>query len=483
MALSTIPMHLLLESDDINGSFNAHGDDTGISAMGRQVSLKAHKQLPRKWDLGVVEDSPISEESGELSDLPESSTSDATNKDAEMTSKSSENPILPPTPPGAPDGEHGREEILSAPVTPPIQQSPPTPDITPPRRFLGAQTSMTSTRAESFRTAREDFISDDENESMRFSRKSPASTLRSGRGRYTPTHHINQPLYVNGISHSLLHDSVTIQQPSNDEPVLGQENAPAMLENEAESARQLDNQMPSEERENGTELQDPSVPTEHATPEQDEEQYHERIPQRGLSLRDRLKVQQMTTPSTERFGDAIGWVDEGMKSLRDSRRISEASPPSTVEAMVFDTPTIPKRNQTLRHRGKTDSLRAFSSPLPSRNNRDSIVSNFESSPLLHHKKVRLSNQNRWSYGSEASRSFSISSSGVLPRAEAEVIKVAVVPDRRSSLRSSANSSKGTLWQSRSSLVTITILQMPIIAVNEALTYLTEGEAHLIPSRR
>jgi hypothetical protein len=56
-------------------------------------------------------------------------------------------------------------------VTPAPQQSPPTPDNTPPRfdpsykgHFLGTQPSLASTKAESFQTAREHISSEDEEE-------------------------------------------------------------------------------------------------------------------------------------------------------------------------------------------------------------------------------------------------------------------------------------------------------------------------------
>ena len=379
------------------------------------------------------------EEGDGFCDSEESNSSDETSHNVAMTSKSSGNPILPPTPPGATDGQHGREEILSAPVTPPLRQSPPTPDITPPRRSLGTQPSMASTTAESFRTAREEFVSDDDTDSMFFSRKSPASTLRSGRGRLTPNRLTGQSAVINESVNSLANGSVSRDQSD------VRKNSPAILGHSNEQLEQSFGQKLPKRRRNDPDRQSAdsnrSVSNGHVIPAEAEESSQERVPQRGLSLRDRLKAQELSTPSTDRFGDSIGWVDESARALRDSRRISEASPPSTVEAMVYDTPTILKRQQTLRHRGKTDSLRAVSSPFPSRTNRDSLISNPEMSPTLHHKKARLSNQNRWSYGSEVSRPYSIVSSSVLPPAEAEVIKVAVVPERKSSVRSSANSSQ------------------------------------------
>ena len=435
MDISTaLPMHLLLDSRGLNGIVDKSQDEAHPLYMGRSVSLRSHKQLPRPWNMDKKNIEPDSQEIGTFDEYETPATQD----EPGMATKSSASSVLPPTPPVVIEDESPSEGILSTPITPPPQHSPPTPDLTPPRRFLGAQPSMASTRAESFKTAREDLHSDDENNSSRLSRASPASTLRSGRsGR-------RQLTPLNGMRALSASYQPPRDLPSGTTPDYSAEReAPQVVEQlfPTDSAQipnrneLVDGHSESTGR-NGGYLDDTQTPLE-AEPE-----LSDLLPRRGMSLRDRLKAQQLTTPSTERFGDSIGWVGESVKSLRESRRLSGQGPPSTVEAMVFETPILLlKRNQTLRHRDKTDSLRSFSSPLPNKANRDSMMSNSEASPTLHHKKIRLDNQNRWSYGSEVSRSFSVLTSGATPRAETEVIRVAVIPERRSSLTSSARSSQ------------------------------------------
>jgi hypothetical protein len=171
---------------------------------------------------------------------------------------------------------------------------------------------------------------------------------------------------------------------------------------------------------------------------------------RGKSLRERLLEAQSQDPSasTEKFADIIGWnrsvpigdepVEDRRSHVEDNRRFSGISTTSTVEAYVVEQAPLPRRKTTLRHVNKHESLRSVSSPLPT-SNRDSVLSNSDSPHRLVHKKVRLSNQNRWSFGSEVSRSYSLASSTVLPKTE--VIRVAVIPERNSSLNSSAHSSQ------------------------------------------
>ena len=226
---------------------------------------------------------------------------------------------------------------------------------------------------------------------------------------------------------------------------------------------------------------------------------------RGPSLRDRVNATRELAPSTstEEFADDIGWtqdslpisnegygatdVDEMLPAdtpdidsqienppvemtpelsleprLRNIQaehrervntwRLSGVSMTSTVEAFVVDTQ--PQRRQTLKHRARNPSLRSASSPIPqpyTYSNRNSMQSNTESPHRLAHKKARLSNQNRWSFGSEHSRSLSMSSSiAPQPKPELEVIRVAVIPERSSSLKSTTSSKRQSAFSSNSS---------------------------------
>ena len=389
-------------------------------------------------------------------------------------------PNLPPTPPAAngdaPDATTEESEseataFRSMLVTPINQNSPPTPDNTPPRQrnlvikpWLGTQPSFASTRAESFKTAREEITSDEESVlngpasrhiprsvllpnghhgisqsgSSRFLR-SPLTSPDSLRGRTedeeaeasneaTPK---KEPL-VNGLTRESEADQET-------EPVHG----PSKMEVPYElgqASKLQHSEILQEVRESVTHEEPPLKELQNVTV------------RRGPSLRDRLKVAQKYSPSasTEKFASIIGWSNNVHEEPRnrdaqelpeaphqDNKRLSGLSTTSTIGAMVVETSPLPRRRTTLRKVQKNDSLRSASSPLPNSNRNSQSQS--DSPHRLVHKKARLSNENRHSFGSEPSRSHSISSSAVLPKPE--VIKVAVIPERSSSLQSSANSSK------------------------------------------
>jgi hypothetical protein len=388
-------------------------------------------------------------------------------------------PQLPPTPPGASNGDiptaTTAEEATSdaamfrsALVTPINQNSPPTPDNTPPRErklslvrpFLGTQPSIASTRTDSFTTAQEDLFSEPE---------SDGRSLRNERGFDWPISSVNKfgtvahrhrsnklgrsPLinaYDENASQSrgseqLVHDE--LKEVDNFKPLVNGSNIRA-------SPISMSARSPSESHAN-------KVPiliheAEPITPQQEIQHLDVGsnetaldVLKRGKSLRDRLLEAQTQDPSasTERFANIIGWNDSvpiidspdiTRQAIEDNRRFSGISTASTIEAYVFEQSPLPKRATTLRHVSKHESLRSVSSPLPG-SNRHSMHSNSESVHRLVHKKARLSNQNRWSFGSEVSRSYSLASSAVLPKTE--IIRVAVIPERRSSLNSSGSSSK------------------------------------------
>ncbi|KIW19025.1 hypothetical protein PV08_03315 [Exophiala spinifera] len=387
-------------------------------------------------------------------------------------------PHLPPTPPGASNGEiHAAEDVVSdgtvfrsALVTPSNPNSPPTPDNTPPRQrktpfvrpFLGSQPSPSSTRAESFTTAREDVGSEDGFEIASHYQGNLAWSQSS-------LHKASQP--TQRLRHSSLPLSLLLYT-ENDTP--GDEAySPIDL---SSSSNQRDRQFLLNGDESGNRLQSSPQPLSTSTtpielkkgrtmprqsdilsskkprdvksaPEHPSDVQQDGL-NRGKSLRDRLLDAQHQDPSasTEIFASIIGWNDSvpnedaltnTQNDIRDSdRRLSGISTTSTIEAYVFEPVALPKRKMMLRHVNKHESLRSVSSPFPA-SNRDSVQSSSDSPHRLVHKKACLSNQNRWSFGSEISRSHSLASSAVLPKTE--VIRVAVIPERSSSLPASNSS--------------------------------------------
>jgi hypothetical protein len=369
-------------------------------------------------------------------------------------------PNLPPTPPTA-NGE-SEENIplsvepspeatlyLSKPVTPINQHSPPTPDNTPPaelkklipRPFLGTQPSLASTRAESFKTAREEILSDDDSVAHVSDRPTPKARRLPARNLNGFFPSMEKVALTSSPAPSRLKSAVPFDEhqadidPFVDSPETNRQSdappelAPPALERPARAYT------PSPQRQVPQPAQiDEKVPTPTRSPQKDLA-----VPKvrRGPSLKDRLKAaeQNSASASTEKFASIIGWTSAVSYEQATEKRHSGASTTSTIGALVLESTPPPRRRTTLRKVTKHDSLRSASSPLPA-----SQTASIDSPHRLIHKKARLSNENRWSFGSEAARSHSLSSSVAVPKPE--IITVAVIPERKSSLQgSSANSSK------------------------------------------
>ena len=385
-----------------------------------------------------------------------------------------QSPHLPPTPPGANnENDPPTQEEVATPsdaaifrsslVTPTVQNSPPTPDNTPPRErngtflrpFLGTQSSISSTRAESFTTAREDLTPDAESEGNGAGpNHSFISSVSSVDKFSAAAHRLRHSALPRSPLVNLYGESPYVSQ--SPEPLVGGRRVPDTVNGATfEPVPEQHTVTSSPERDANGELVQIHIDTVPTTPPENIEppyQFRRSTGQqdlkRGRSLRERLLDAQTQdpSPSTENFADIIGWnssVPNGVEPgggrpdpAEVNRRFSGISTTSTVEAYVVEQATLPRRRTTLRHVSKHQSLRSVSSPLPA-SNRNSLHSTSDSPHHLVHKKARLSNQNRWSFGSEVSRSYSLASSAALPKTE--VIRVAVIPERSSSLSSSIKS--------------------------------------------
>ena len=477
-----------------------------------QRDLKPHKPLPRRRHFT---DNTINLRSqfhtaGSDSSIPSSGNIRSPSAPVIVSSTHS----LLPTPP-SPQNEVNEYEfedsstaetaiLRSRIVTPAPQQSPPTPDDTPPRldppqkrrHFLGTQPSLASTKAESFQTAREEISSEDEEES--FPRIAPipqwlhtiSSTNKAPfQVRPSPLARDDKDLGPSARAQGLVQKDVipsqgaTLRSERSDAQSsdihsalkTDESEAPIPSSTHTETLAPPTSQNVSDEHIDHFNQQtipgQPSLPTPppstndqilQATldtsleavktlndetalptvgPSTMDSATEAEFPRRGQSLRERLEQSQRieASPSTELFGDEIGWSraarPSDLKTRINSWRLSGISTTSTVEAIVVDTE--PKRQPTLRHRGRNESLRSVSSPITS-SNRNSLLSNPDSPHRLQHKKARLSNQNRWSFGSEVSRPLSLSSTPAHPKPE--IVRVAVIPERTSSLKSSVDSS-------------------------------------------
>ncbi|KAJ9651216.1 hypothetical protein H2198_009495 [Neophaeococcomyces mojaviensis] len=410
-------------------------------------------------------------------------------------------PKPPPTPPSAEDEKTVAEEVetqidgdgagptvKSKPATPVNPNSPPTPDDTPPRelvklpprQFLALRPSIASTHAESFRTARENIFSDDEPDysspplTSAFATPLAPSDLPALNGESQLTE-ANLETAKNEQPRD--HDadanrpSSPIFPPS---PELQFADAvPAAVEDTPKTQFQF---VPSSHIEPHADKM-VELPTQHDPPvrrftvyEQVTEPVHN-PPKRGKTLRDRLEQTKQIQPSvsTEKFASIIGW-NEGVHPTKheteaNTNRLSGVSNLSAVEAYVVESPIKPRKRGTLRKVIKNDSLRSASSPIPD-SKRNSLQSTSDSTHRLLHKKQKLNDQNRWSASSEISkRSLSLSSNPSGPRME--VIKVAVIPERSSSLHTTSANSSRRHSRSRSGSSVRGLSSMPPVTIPTA----------------
>lgn len=441
-------------------------DPTWTITFHDRPMLKAHKQLPRRRDHSLP--------SIDLRSHYKKTTVQFPNPDGHHLPKTSTMPpdpprrvLIPPSP--SPNTiheptEHDRDDssnpeaniLRSGLPTPILQKSPPTPDRTPPRPanllpprpFLASARSISS-RAESFKTAREELSSDEEADgrppSQRPSRQRWLHVSQAAQMKHW-THEPTPPSQSDGNDGV---PTVTIKR----KPVPAR--AFATFDGSCDAKAEDDGVLikPASSQ-NGiidnidsggplpptTSHPSPLLTPPHSADVEEQSVTPEPPLHRGRSLRDRLEEAKTirASESTEDFARDIGWShvykSPELQNRIDSWRMSGISTTSTVEAIVVDTETTPQRQQQLRHSRKNPSLRSASSPFPA-SNRSSLHSNPDSPHRLVHKKGRITNQTRWSMGSDVTRTMNVSSAMPEPP-KPEIITVAVIPERKSSLPSS-----------------------------------------------
>ncbi|KAF2875878.1 hypothetical protein BDV95DRAFT_485431 [Massariosphaeria phaeospora] len=310
----------------------------------------------------------------------------------------------PPHADGVVSSLMAKKSSLSTPVN---QRSPPTPDPSPPRTTESMKMPsrpilfpVPSSRAESFKTAREDQFSSDGGDSRTSTPLADRlSTVNEDRGLglafeqddndITPTTYSTQTPFM-------LPEDVREDLGTQDDMLSGARDIPnrewntAMMRNVTVRKKRNSKSSPRK----GQNFEDTTMPPAGSTP------------RRHSGLRDRVEASKNSpaTPSIENFAHSIGWPDEvqGVPKRQDhdveSQRRSSSSLSSTVvEAMVIVTP--PQRRRTLRHSGKNlayrkdpDSPTDHSSATPS--HRNSMTS--EDVPLhrLIHKRASISDRRK-----------------------------------------------------------------------------------------
>ena len=344
------------------------------------------------------------------------------------------------------DNKVTTRSISSGINTPVIQRSPPTPETTPPRanQQLPAllhpayeQTQSIGTRTDSFETAREDVSSDEDRRQIDSPSMQPSRRKWLRQSAHTRLRDIglglglesdgddSTPLEVTPRNSPRENEIVTFEGSwgaARDDPATADDTDNATIQRRLPEAPIFSTQ-PLARRFSATEGSVPSI--------------------KPLNLRQRLEQrrQSPTSTSTEKFAEEINWPLLGNEDAElsakvrevDNRRISQMSGTSTVEAMVIDTPP-PKRKQTLRHTGKIVSIDCPGNE----SRRSSIVYKQDKS---HRRQLRhAGSPEQVKRGSVASDvSFGVIPSR--PKARQKSIPVIVIPERKSSLRSSALGSR------------------------------------------
>lgn len=465
----------------------------GPNGVGR-TSLKRHRVLPHpRDDLNNV-DSYIPFAARKRANLnvdTEASSKSGSDTDSPHMLKHASGrigaPVLPPTPPNnsskssatysetesAPrqtsssiNGGGLSTDITSAPTTPPHQRSPPTPDVTPPRHMpltyrpaLGDP--IPSSRTESFKTAREQLSSSEEDVTLmkpsilpplrqprfetRIARELPVRHRSIGLGLglesdNDETASITPKPYMNGQSQEILGFDGSWESPpeelSGGEPDWNDD----LMKNVTIRSRTNRGRLNTNGRNVPEVMEDNVISPTLATRAVRSLPLQERIARQRLerqiadqsparrAVSDTQAQAQARTLAREAAGSPA------VSSAKRSSTLSGRSSASTViEAMVVDT--TPKRTHTLRHQKKQIGLRDLKSEASSPS-QDSIVAPEIPQHQLHRKTSKKNIRAHQSMISNASNGTIVTSKKARQSVIANGgVPVVVIPDRRSSTKS------------------------------------------------
>lgn len=336
------------------------------------------------------------------------------------------------------DGENGK-------VTPIIQRSLPTPEKTPPRVHGGihalappSASREPSLRTESFKTARENLSSDEE------SLEVTSPSLRPARQKWlrdTKLREIGLGLGLESededptpteTTSKHAHKMYNLEAFNASSPVEGNDSDGVAVKDGDHGLGHINvrrKRLPNRQRISSHPLpRSPKLGEDYPS-----------LLARSLSLRQRVeRGQQIISASTERFAQQIEWplkeedidIDAKLREV-DNKRFSQISTTSTVvEAMVIAKP--PQRRQTLRHTGKISGLNSEISQA-NHSNRSSMISTSSTRRRLPRSAITPDREQRRSTATDASGSMTSS----LAKVRQDSVPVIVIPQRRSSLKSSA----------------------------------------------
>ncbi|KAL9131565.1 MAG: hypothetical protein Q9217_000522 [Psora testacea] len=333
-------------------------------------------------------------------------------------------------------------------TTPLAKQSPPTPESTPPKTIVrdtpqaAAPSSriVSDGRTESFRTAHENFSSEDEVGVL----DSPSIRLSQQRWLRTTVPAKQRSV---GLGLGLESEEDDTPTPRRVTSGLDEKNEEFITFDGVWGGETPDRIQDQLRRHTRKALKDnlyktPLVPSFESPQSTKSVKSGEPGLKRDLSLRERVELNRHSpvSASTENFAEEIQWplkndvrdIDAEVREVNE-KRLSEASTDSTVvAAMVVDSP--PKRRQTLRHTGKILDVNATDT-ITTCSNRSSMVSS--------HISLRRRDCN-YKHPDARLRSSLIPDnpeSASTPMARQRNDSLIVIPDRRSSFQSSTGSSK------------------------------------------
>lgn len=471
---------LRMPARELGASVDAPNGPQGVGT----TLLRKHKILPHPREVRFPEVYPLPRATKPrdlVIDTGNSSISSSDTSSPRMLKHASKRiGALPPTPPTHSRQSSGSHptitaaprfdiasiktptDVPSAPSTPPGQKSPPTPDVTPPRAMPLAfrppgSDRYPSSRTDSFKTAREHPESSEEDE---VSEPTVRPVLPSARTSAVEVPQVPQrpskPKEV-GLGLGLESDNEGATTPRakvdrSQEEFVVFDGEWGSTEEVSEVEREWDDNLmrnvtvrkrPARKLQmltdgpSGDVLEDDVVSPTAAT------KVVRSLPLQERIARHRLQRDASDQTPGGKFGERRVWptpvVHPESPSTPDVRRFSAMSGRSVsstvIEAMVVDAP--PTRRKTLRHSKKQLGLREFSSDQSTVTSGPDSVGSSEAPHRLHHSMARIPEKRHRSLASNATITTTSSSS----RSRRELLKsgaipVVVIPDRRSSTRSS-----------------------------------------------
>ena len=341
--------------------------------------------------------------------------------------------------------------------TPLVRQSPPTPESTPPRRIhrirpiptVTSSSNPSDNRTDSFTTAKENQSSDDEGPRADSPSLNPSRQKWLRSTGFAKHKDVGLGLGLESEDEESTAKEMTPRHSPKTSPKhqdfvtfdgsWGAEVDDA-LDNVSENHQGLAKSVASKQR-----LQKRHRIVSHPT--QDSPTFGQDTgtsSKRSLSLRERVEQNRKSPPnaSVEKFAEQINWplkddvsdLDTDLRDMSDKRASQVSTTSTIVEVMVVKSP--PRRRQTLRHTGKMIDLSSAESPTP-QSNRDSLVLQDHSVRHRLRKSKSPDQELRKSFASDTPESTSPS----IAKRRQDFAPVIVIPDRRSSLQSTASGSK------------------------------------------